>query len=98
MAKYKIRFFVDYYNLLWSGNEETKQKYDYPIDPETLPISKDLAEDLEKFRFHIDAKFNGYVESLKDNSDLQEQVKNLIERLQQELGADYEIADEMTNK
>jgi len=44
MEKYRIRFFFGYGDsCLWSGNNKTREKYNYPIYLEELPISPKLA-------------------------------------------------------
>ena|ERR1700722_7908348 len=96
MSKYKIRFFVDNDRslILWSGNDETIKKYDYPIIINNLPISQELAKALDLFGDEITTKF-GYIKSLESYPQLKDTKENLISRLRKELGDDYEIIDEM---
>jgi hypothetical protein len=46
MTQYRIRFFFDWHcTPFWSGNEEAKERFDYAIQPEKLPL---LPETIEK--------------------------------------------------
>lgn len=50
MSQYRMRYFFDWGSgvCLWADNEETVNKYDYPIDISLLPVSENLKEYLEK--------------------------------------------------
>lgn len=44
MSRYKLRFFFDAGSgiCLWSADERTIEKFDYPVDPSKLPIDENL--------------------------------------------------------
>lgn len=95
MAKYKINFFVDYVDTpLWGGDDITRTKWGNPIEPKDLPISKDLSDGLERFTTPI-ASSEGYIDSLNDRIELKAVKDDLIQRLRDELGSDFEIEDHM---
>jgi hypothetical protein len=96
MSKYRVRFFVDHDAscILWGGNDETVEKYDWSPSPEAFPISPELLKDIYAFGREITNRF-GYIKSLEDHPQLKAIKDDLIDRLKKELGTDYEIVDEM---
>ena len=96
MARYKFRFFVDYMDSpLWAGNDETFNKFDNPAYLDRLPISKKLNSELEAFGKEINENHDGHLKSLKGFSKLEETKNDLLSRLREELGTEYEIIDEL---
>jgi hypothetical protein len=53
MTKYILKYWFEHGGTcLWSVNDNARKKFNYPVDNEMLPISKDLImelNDLEKY-------------------------------------------------
>ena len=48
MAKYVLEYWFEHGGTcLWSANDAAKEDFDYAIDNEKLPISKELVSELE---------------------------------------------------
>lgn len=47
MAKYILRYWFEHGGIcLWSVNDNAKKKFNYSVDHDKLPISKDLIQEL----------------------------------------------------
>ncbi len=49
MAKYALKYMYDWGSgiCLWSVNDAAREKYDYPIELDSLPLSDNLKNELE---------------------------------------------------
>lgn len=102
MAKYILKYWFEHGGTcLWSANENAREKYNYPISNETLPISKDLVEEL----YDLEEIYQGcldWYDPSKTNSwtydisqEFKERATNAYNRLVLELGEDFEVINEI---
>lgn len=92
--KEKIKLMADYgcYPLWWVSSEKIGD-----IDPETLPLSQQTINRLEKWAEMYDAKLNEDEPTLSSFSSNEEQASfeeegiNLWKQLKQELESNYEV-------
>ena len=99
MAKYILRFMFDYGSgtCLWSGNDEAREKFDYPVMFAELPISEELKADLKKFIKWYDSSLNWDDpggDSLWSDEMWQyfhDVQKNIYQRVCEEPGEEYEV-------
>lgn len=101
MAKYKLRFFFD--NLVgvcvWSGNSETFERFDYPIDLNMLPIPGTLIEAgnsiIKRWERHV---FDNQPWPAGDSlASFARDCGTLLAQLRAALPDDFEILDECTS-
>lgn len=102
MAVYKLRFFFD--NVagvcLWAGDRVTKERFNYPVALDMLPISGELTKAgdalILRWKRHV------YESQPWPSGDsifsFEMDCRAFIGRLQAELHDGYEIADELTAK
>lgn len=91
-STYHLNFFVDYgEGPLFPANEKALEKFESPIDPTELPISKELIDDLELFREEFGQKFGDTIDSIEEFPDWDIRAKKLIARLEEELGSEYKV-------
>lgn len=99
MAKYVLRFMLDYGSgtCLWSGNDEARKLYGYPIMSDDLPVSDELKSDLKKFIKWYDKSLNWDDpggDSLWSDDEWRhfgEVKKSIYQRVCEELGEEYEV-------
>ncbi len=101
MARYRIRFFFDWgCTPFWSGNDETRECFDYPIQPEKLPLSQEtMKRSYELAEWH-DKSLNW--DYPPDPSPWRQEecdrfntaVKQLFEAARDELGEEFELVNE----
>lgn len=98
MAKYILNYWFEHGGIcLWSANDNSRSKYDYPIDNDKLPILKELIDEL----YALEGEYQGYLNWSypPDPSPwTAEQKKGFISRanmayleLVSELGNDFEV-------
>lgn len=98
---YRASFFFDYGSgrCLWADNDRTRDRFDYPIDHDELPLSPATAATLTELCDRVDRSLNWdypphpgpwrQVECERFNAD----VAGAIARLRAELGPEWEIDD-----
>lgn len=99
MAEYELKFMFDWGSgvCVWSSNEAAHLKYDYAVKSEKLPISKELAEELnyliEKHdeAMDWDCPQNGLLWNEEEKERFIQTAKNAYNRLCKELGANYHL-------
>lgn len=102
MAAYKLRFFFD--NVagvcLWAGDRATKERFNYPVALDMLPISSELTKDgdalILRWERHVYEKQPW--PSGDAISSFVRDCRAFLGRLQAELHDGYEIADEHTTE
>lgn len=100
MATYKLRFFFDNFAgvCVWSGNSETFERFDYPIDLGMLPLPGALIEAgnaiIRRWERHV---FDNQPWPAGDSlATFARDCGTLLARLQA-LPDDFEILDECTS-
>jgi len=90
MATYRMRFFFDGCagHCLWSGNDAAREKYDYPVSFDDLPLSDEMKRAGA-------ALLDRAVDGATDWPQFVPDARSFIERLRAELGQDFEIVDEL---
>ncbi|SFC97177.1 hypothetical protein [Clostridium uliginosum] len=59
MAKYVLRYCFELGGTcLWSVNDNAKNKFDYPIDNDELPVSKNIVDEL----YALEEEYHGYID------------------------------------
>ena len=102
MAKYLLRFMLDYGSgtCIWSGNDEAREKYDYPVMFRELPVLDELKTDLRKFIKWYDSSLNrddpggDSLWSSEEWAYFHKMAKKMYARVCDELGHDYEVRNE----
>jgi len=99
---FRIRFFFDAGSgiCFWAGNEAARQKYDYPIEASTLPMS----ENLWREAVYICAWYDTSIDweyppddspwSSSERNIFNRKVRDFFARVQAELGSEYELVNE----
>jgi hypothetical protein len=98
---YRARFFFDAGSgtVLWSANDEARDRFDYPIELDRLPVSDDLRAELvrlvEEYDTSLDWDYppNPTPWSAEQCDRFNNAVRSARARLQVEL-RDWEIVDE----
>ena len=99
MAKYEMKYMFDWGSetCLWSTNEASFEWYDYPVEINDLPISKEMKQRLEAVIDRHDKALNWSNpagELLWDESQQKNFYKDAIDlyySLCNELGSDYKV-------
>ena len=99
MAKYALKYMYDWGSgiCLWSVNDAAREKYDYPIELDSLPLSDNLKNELEylinKHDEALDWEYppNPLLWSEQEQADFIERAKQAYYRIVMELGDDYEV-------
>ena len=100
MHTYKLRFFFDNGILLWSANENAREKYNYPIDAKLLPISDSLKNEIGSMIDWYDSSTNqeyppdSPIWKEEECQKFNNAKKILCKKIVQELGTDYLVIDE----
>jgi len=101
MARYKIRFFFDWQcTPFWSGNDEARERFDYPIQPEKLPLSQEnIKKTYELSNWHDEALNWEYPPDpgpwRQDECNRFNAAANqLFESVHAELGEEFELVNE----
>lgn len=101
--KYIIKVWFEHGGVcLWGMNQAAKEKYNYPIAPELLPISEEtkaIANSMNKaYRTAYDWNdfSKGTVWTEEQIEEFEKKSQDLAIRLQKELGDDYIIKYEAT--
>ncbi len=94
MARYRIRFFFDWgCTPFCSGNDETRECFDYPIEPEKLPLSQEtMKRSYELAEWH-DKSLNCFWRQ-EECDRFNTAVKQLFEAARDELGEEFELVNE----
>ena len=101
MAKYKLRFFFD--NLVgvcvWSGNSETFERFDYPIDLNMLPLPGTLIEAgnsiIKRWERHV---YDDHPWPAGDSlATLARDCCAFVAQLRAALSDDFDVCDEHTD-
>ena len=102
MEKYILKYWFEHGGTcLWSANDNAREEFNYPIDNEKLPISKDLVEEL----YALEELYHGYLNwDCPSNPSpwTSEQKQNFINRaniayrkLISELGNNFEVINDI---
>ena len=99
---YEMKFWFEHGGgCLWSKNEKARIKYGYPIDNELLPISQGILKALDalekEYRTILDwdEPQNPLLWSLEEKQDFIQKATAVCFKLQEELGAEYEIENDI---
>lgn len=102
MATYKFRFFFDNFAgvCLWAGDTATRERFDYPVELNMLPVPRDLIEAgdslIRRWEQHV------YEQSPWPSGDsiavFARDCRALVGWLESALPDGYEISDELTAK
>lgn len=99
---YRARFFFDAGSgtVLWSANDEARDRFDYPIELDRLPVSSGLRAELVRLVEEYDTSLDwddpaGPSPWSAERCDrFTKAVRSARARLQVELREDWEIVDE----
>lgn len=102
MAKYILKYWFEHGGTcLWSTNDLAKNKFDYAIANEKLPISKSLIKEL----YALEEEYHGYLDweyppnpspwTENQKSDFKYRANKVYHKLLSELGIEYEIINEI---
>ena len=96
---YVFRAFIDPgANLLWSANDAARERFDYPVELEELPISAQLVAEIGRLfdRFEASIPLRGEQRPFSEEEwrAFRTAYLDMLDRLRAELGPDYEIRDE----
>ena len=102
LVEYILKYwFEDGGNCLWSVNDHAKNKFNYDIDNEKLPISRALVDEL----YALEAEYRGYLDwdyplspspwTPKQKSDFKKRANETYLKLLSELGTDFKIINEI---
>jgi hypothetical protein len=97
---YRLRFFFDTGSgvCLWSGNEATRERYDYPVEPRALPLSEDTIREMERaiawYDQWMDWANAPQPKPSWDEAAFKTVACQLLDKIRQELGPNYEVVDE----
>lgn len=103
LAVYKFRFFYDWGSgiCLWSANDEARELYGYPVNLNDLPISQALVTEGNRLAELWDTSLD-WNDPAGDSPWNDEQytqfyseARQFIQRLEQALGLQYKIIDEL---
>lgn len=102
MALYRLRYFFDAGSgiCLWSANDAAREKYGYPVAATDLPLSENTWRRLRYLIAWYDTCFDWNYPPDPSPWTEDERIRfcaeaqTMLQRLRQELGADYEIVDE----
>lgn len=102
MHLYRLRYFFSAGSnvCLWAENEAARQKWDYPIDAQRLP----LPENTWRFSFHLCAWYDTSIDwsyppnpspwDVRERTNFNLAAQRFLANLREQLGADFEIIDE----
>lgn len=101
-TKYVLRFWFEHGGTcIWAKNEAAKQKYGYAITNSSLPISKNLIEQLNA----LEDEYHSYLDweeprnpspwSQKQKEDFIKRANDVLEQLRLDLGRDYEVINDV---
>jgi hypothetical protein len=102
MAKYVLKYWFEHGGTcLWSANDAAKEDFDYAIDNEKLPISKELVRELDL----LEKEYHGYLNweyppdplpwSTEQKVDFKNRANMLYLKILSELGSDFEIINDV---
>ena len=99
MPIYTMKYMFDWGSgvCLWSTNEASKKKYDYPVKTAELPITSGLKERLESLIEKHDEALNWQepqgelLWSKEKQQAFRDEARQAYEELVQELGPVYEV-------
>ena len=104
MREYKIKFWFEHGGVcLWGDNDKTEEKYGLVIEPQDLPISdylKNQLEDLmDEYGTYLDwdAPQNPSPWSIEHKQDFVNRATEVYKKLKDELSEDFEIINEAHN-
>jgi hypothetical protein len=102
MTNYLLRYFFDAGSgvCLWSANDAAREKFDYPVQLQSLGVSENLAREA----FHIVTWYDKSLDrdnpqnpppwSKQERARFNEASRRLLSMLRQQLGPTFEICDE----
>jgi hypothetical protein len=101
--KLRLRFFFDAGSgtCLWTGNDAARSRFDYCVDPDDLPLSASSRERVRalvrRYDESIDWDYppNPPLWSEEESTRFALDARELLDVLRAELGADFELVDEM---
>ena len=100
--KYEFRFWFEHGGFcVWGMNAAAKEKYGYAIRNENLPISAELRDTLDALEVHYGGCLDWAVPqnpspwTQEEREQFRANARKAHVRLQEELGADYLITDEI---
>lgn len=99
-SRYIIRYWFDWQaGCFWSANDETRERFGYPIVPEALPLSTETIKRVYALMDWHDQALNwDYPPDpgpwRQDECDrFNQAAKELLETVCKELGEDFEVLD-----
>lgn len=97
--KFVLRFFFDAGSgiCLWSGNDAARERFDYPVELDDLPLSEETREAAAALLARYDAQFN-WDDPASDGADdpqFNAAARAVLERIRAELGPEFEVRDEL---
>jgi hypothetical protein len=101
---YRLRFFFDMGSgiCLWSGNEAAGQRYDYPVEPRTLPLQETTIREMERlitwYDQWMDWDHAPQPHPSWDEAAFTAAARPLLDKLRRELGPNYEVVDEACSR
>jgi len=102
MHLYRLRYFFSAGSnvCLWAGDEAARQKWDYPIDAQCLP----LPENTWRLSLHLCAWYDTSIDwsyppnpspwDVRERTNFNLAAQRFLANLREQLGADFEIIDE----
>jgi len=100
--KLRLRFFFDAGSgtCLWAGNDAARERFDYFVEPDELPLSAPSRERVRALVSRYDESINWDYPpdpspwSEEESARFSRDARELLDALRVELGPDFEIVDE----
>jgi len=103
VSKYQLSFWFEHGGFcIWSKNNNAKEKYGYAIKNDALPISEELACEInvlkEEYATYLDwdEPQNPSPWTVEHKADFYSRATAVYEELKNELGSDFQIANEIS--
>ena len=100
----RLRFFFDAGSgtCLWAGNDAARERFDYAVDPDELPLPAHTREYLQALLRRYDESFDPDYPpgpplwSEEESAQFTRDAAELLDALRTGLGPDFELVDETT--
>jgi hypothetical protein len=100
--RFVLRFFFDAGSgiCLWAANDAARERWDYPVSTDDLPLGEETRAELETLIARYDSCVDwndpgrGSVWTAAEEADFATQAQALLARVRRELGDDIAIVDE----
>ncbi|MFQ5773033.1 MAG: hypothetical protein ACE5GS_00800 [Kiloniellaceae bacterium] len=100
-ARYRLRFFFDYEcTPFWSGDEATRARFDYNVDPQELPLAEETRQEINRLSAWFERSLNrDYPPDpgpwrQAECDRFNKAAETLLARCREELGPDFDVRNE----